>query len=370
MHDRLSSVKAHIEKYENVNWDLVEVEVDMGKWAKFKAAFKRYIHKTWDNTRKLGGRVWNIFKFKMRKQEKECVEKHQKQEADAMKGAKMKSREEMAAKMTEEPKAGKQDKFESEMVGLLEGQQEKAEGLLHAKDEVGQVNEEQLKANVAHLKNAGESMERTFASGQNNVSKVDDVENQVENVAGVACDAKEWWIVKALKGIFSAIKKLGKGIKAVGEIALPTLGIRGIGGVASIIGGGVEEVIDFWNREIGLFAWGSVWAGTNSLTAGVGGYAGVGWKGYKLDWNLEETYQTAIFTTGGFSVPLPIVPPPSFGVSATAAVDADDSAGLPWIAVLRGWPCYRGYLLTPVVFSSLQSDPGRTQLWSSPLAAS
>merc|ERR550525_1344286 len=94
----------------------------------------------------------------------------------------------------------------------------------------------------------------------------------------------------------SGAKSAGTAILKALHMMMPTIGVRGLGGFASAGGLGLDEVIDFRNREIGYFTWGAVQLGTSLLQAQYGGYMGLGWKGYKANWSLEEAYQTATYT--------------------------------------------------------------------------
>jgi len=276
-----------------------------------------------ENSKKLGRRLWNEFRSKVYEQEKQCVVKNQAQEKQSMEEANMKSKEEIAAMMTQEPAADESDEMhEKDMEQVIETEMSKAEGVLDKTEAKAVASENKLEKEVNELTSAGEEMQKSLESGRVNEEAAKMVEAQMEDIAGIACEAKEGWVVRKLKEVWHSLK-------SAADVSTPTLGIRGMGGTASVLGGGVEEVIDFWNKEIGLFRYGAFQVGSSSLSVGVGGYAGVGWKGYKLDWNLEEAYQTATFTArSGF----------------TFAVDADNSAGSPWIpephgtnGVVVGW---------------------------------
>jgi len=122
-------------------------------------------------------------------------------------------------------------------------------------------------------------------------------------------------------------------------IALPGYGMRGLYAQAGLQGG-FEEVIDFRNREIGYFRWALVDVGPSVRSFGVGSYSAVGWKGYKVNWTLQDAYQTAMCTNhwGNLpSVPLPAVGPLAPGLGITYCTDADNSAPFPgWIPEPHG----------------------------------
>lgn len=100
----------------------------------------------------------------------------------------------------------------------------------------------------------------------------------------------------------------------------PELGVRGISGIVPFIPTGFEEVLDFRNLEIGYYRWQTVGLGSSMMSLGVGGYAGVAWKGYKHDWNLQAAYQTSMWASYGISTPIANV-----GMGFAYSTDADDS---------------------------------------------
>jgi len=328
MIDKLSSVKATLSHFEDVNWDIVEEYKHVGPFRSLLRHMAHYSKALAQNTKKLGVRVWHIFKSKLHEQEHKCVAKHQASEAKAMKKEGMASREKMAKEMSEgKDHESSDEKHEMKMQLLLNKEMKKADKVLDKQETLGKASEKKLEKDVGDLHKEGKKLQDDALRGEIDHEALQDVGAKMNEVASVACGAKEGFIVRKLRGISAALKTMV-------DTSIPTLGVRGIGGAASVIGGGVEEVIDFWNKEIGLFVWGSTQIGLNSATAGIGGYAGVGWKGYKLDWNLQEAYQTALFLTGSAGVPLPI--PVSFGLGVTGAVDADDSRGHPWIPEPHG----------------------------------
>jgi len=91
--------------------------------------------------------------------------------------------------------------------------------------------------------------------------------------------------------------------------------------------------VDFRNREIGQFKWGSSFFGTSSAGAGIGGYAGLGWKGYRENWTLEEGYQTGLWVAKGVSLNFLGLP---VGLGVTFGTDADNSQPGPWIPEPHG----------------------------------
>eukprot|EP00930_Biecheleria_cincta_P027422 TRINITY_DN19270_c0_g1_i1.p1 TRINITY_DN19270_c0_g1~~TRINITY_DN19270_c0_g1_i1.p1 ORF type:complete len:1283 (-),score=243.89 TRINITY_DN19270_c0_g1_i1:20-3571(-) len=150
---------------------------------------------------------------------------------------------------------------------------------------------------------------------------------------------------KARKKIFEVTQSFGKAVgrviknatEGVGKVitrpSLPQLGIRGLSGSAFGLGGGIEEVIDFRNREIATFKFRSGAAGSASVGVSAGGYMGFGWKGYKENYTLEEGYITALTLGVGVGASVPMFWGLELGLGVTFATDADDSNPFPhpWI---------------------------------------
>jgi hypothetical protein len=149
----------------------------------------------------------------------------------------------------------------------------------------------------------------------------------IEAVHAKTCEGLLGMVTRKVNGFLSQLKAIlngvKKGVKAVASVAVPEIGVRGLGTFLGPRGFGIEEVVDFRHREIGYFGWGSGGVGTSSVGVSLGGYAGFGWKGYKRDWDLQEAYQTAMFTSHSVTLPIPVAP--SIGV--TFAMDADNSRG-------------------------------------------
>merc|ERR1719424_384315 len=276
-----------------------------------------------------------MFRRGISKKRNECTEEHRENEATAMKSAGMKSKEDMAAKFNDEEKMSKggEDALEAE----IGEQQEKANTVLDAQVKGGAESEKKLEADARQLEAAGDKMcEQMEAGAKVDQKELAEVQEKAGEVAKAACKKKEWSITSGLKTAGDNIKGISNdgGIESI----LPMLGLRGLNLQASLVSGGLEEVIDFWNKEIGWFRYGSIIIGTGNLGVGFGGYAGFAWKGYKLDWNLQESYQTALWASVNTSAKLPLIG--GCGVAATTAIDADNSAGVPWIpdtGGVNGW---------------------------------
>eukprot|EP00930_Biecheleria_cincta_P036967 TRINITY_DN25346_c0_g1_i1.p1 TRINITY_DN25346_c0_g1~~TRINITY_DN25346_c0_g1_i1.p1 ORF type:complete len:1115 (-),score=198.75 TRINITY_DN25346_c0_g1_i1:192-3035(-) len=175
------------------------------------------------------------------------------------------------------------------------------------------------------------------------LEKMDETNRKVENVERGWCGNTIKKSMSGFKETFSKIKNaIIEGGRAAIETPFPLLGIRGVGGAAGIAAAGFEEVVDLRNMEIAEFKWGSGFFGTSSTGAGIGAYAGLGWKGYKENWTLEEGYQTGLWVAQGVNLNFMGLP---VGFGVTFGTDADNSRkGEPWIpephginAVLFGW---------------------------------
>ncbi|CAE7252606.1 unnamed protein product, partial [Symbiodinium necroappetens] len=123
-------------------------------------------------------------------------------------------------------------------------------------------------------------------------------------------------------------------------------------------------VIDFRNREIAQFKWGTGFFGPSVTGVSLGGYAGVGWKGYKQNWTLQEAYVTGLYTGVGLS---PSIFGLNAGLSITFATDADNSIPGPWIpephgvnGITLGWSA--GASITKAVIP-MSADVGASYYW-------
>eukprot|EP00931_Biecheleriopsis_adriatica_P090790 TRINITY_DN64718_c0_g1_i1.p1 TRINITY_DN64718_c0_g1~~TRINITY_DN64718_c0_g1_i1.p1 ORF type:complete len:575 (-),score=80.94 TRINITY_DN64718_c0_g1_i1:62-1753(-) len=106
-----------------------------------------------------------------------------------------------------------------------------------------------------------------------------------------------------------------------------------MGGKVSILGAGLEEVIDFRNREIAYFRTAGISVGSAGVAgASVTGFSGFGWKGVKTDWPLQQAYTTQLWNMLALDTkiptPLPITVQAGLGIGAR--VDADPDCK-PWL---------------------------------------
>lgn len=153
--------------------------------------------------------------------------------------------------------------------------------------------------------------------------KADDAKKHGEAIKKAAGDICDVHVKKSAFSLKSVIQWI-TGLKGEDqEELLPDIGIRGIGGSLSVVGGGFEEVVDFRNMEIGYFAGAGIVIGGGAAAATVTGYTGVGWKGtMRKDWTLDESYRQSKYymLRASVAVPLPIP------VNATASI----GVGMKW----------------------------------------
>ncbi|CAE7551218.1 ANK3 [Symbiodinium natans] len=244
--------------------------------------------------------AFGYFLAKMQKKNEECVQKQQKAESKA------------AADL---PNAS-MIRSEAEVIRGLRS----SEAVLDGFDKKGKKSEAELDKEVRLLKETATEMEVAAATGKGATKKLEKLEKQSEGLEEKTCEAKAG---REAKGFRQIIDEVARG-------KVPQLGIRGIGGWASILAGGLEEVIDFRTREIGLFATGGAVAGTSMAGVTVGGYVGVGWKGARaLNQSLGDYGPgPSLFAAVGASIPLPI-PIASFGMGITYEIDGDEHLGGP-----------------------------------------
>jgi len=226
----------------------------------------------------------------------------------------------------------------------------KSDEVLASFEKNGQKSEGELEKEVHVLKETAAEMEVAAAKGKGTTEKLQRLEKQSAGLEKRTCDAKTGREAKGLREVIAETTK-GK---------IPQLGIRGIGGWASVLAGGLEEVIDFRTREIGLFATGGAVAGTSMVGISAGGYVGVGWKGARaLNQSLGDYGPgPSIFAAVSASIPFPI-PVASFGLAITYEIDGDERLGGPpykpltrdpGTYIYAGWSLSLGLYTGPVGF--------------------
>eukprot|EP00746_Dinoflagellata_sp_MGD_P003070 gnl/MRDRNA2_/MRDRNA2_105985_c0_seq1.p1 gnl/MRDRNA2_/MRDRNA2_105985_c0~~gnl/MRDRNA2_/MRDRNA2_105985_c0_seq1.p1 ORF type:complete len:1232 (-),score=248.08 gnl/MRDRNA2_/MRDRNA2_105985_c0_seq1:78-3773(-) len=123
------------------------------------------------------------------------------------------------------------------------------------------------------------------------------------------------WLMKMVQrlivGILRAIGKLFSSaanmVEGVVVSPTPNLSIQGVGYVFFGILGGIEEVIDFTQRDITFWGYTGVNIGPSSAGMGGGIYNSVGWKGYFMNLSCGEAYSGPfVGGTLGIVTPLPL----------------------------------------------------------------
>jgi len=274
--------------------------------------------------------AYEFFLSKLRKTDEECIQKQQESESRAAAGLPNSSH------ITSEAEASRGMKKSDEVLASFEKNGQKSEG--------------ELEKEVHLLKETAAEMEVAAAKGKGTTEKLQSLEKQSEGLEKRTCDAKAGREAKGFREVIAEVTK-GK---------IPQLGIRGIGGWASVLAGGLEEVTDFRTREIGLFATGGAVAGTSMVGISAGGYVGVGWKGARaLNQSLGDYGPgPSIFAAVSASIPFPI-PVASFGLAITYEIDGDERLGGPpykpltrdpGTYIYAGWSLSLGLYTGPVGF--------------------
>eukprot|EP00746_Dinoflagellata_sp_MGD_P157662 gnl/MRDRNA2_/MRDRNA2_86279_c0_seq2.p1 gnl/MRDRNA2_/MRDRNA2_86279_c0~~gnl/MRDRNA2_/MRDRNA2_86279_c0_seq2.p1 ORF type:complete len:1127 (+),score=235.79 gnl/MRDRNA2_/MRDRNA2_86279_c0_seq2:86-3382(+) len=170
-----------------------------------------------------------------------------------------------------------------------------------------------------------------------NSEKSGTTKNDVEEVKKKACKARWkrffsfigkilWWLLKIVKMIIvSILRAIGKlftsmanMIDGIGNSPTPQLSVQGAGVVAFGLLGGVEEVIDFSQRDITYFTYVGAAIGPSSLGVSAGLYNMVAWKGNFMNLTCEEAY-SGPFVGGAMGLPIPI---PGLSIAALTGVCA------------------------------------------------
>jgi len=167
---------------------------------------------------------------------------------------------------------------------------------------------------------------------------MDKLQEDVAQIEDTVCKNYSSSIADKFRKAFEMSKRAMRGLLGT---PMPILGVRGFSASVAGAQAGLEQVVDFRNREIGSFRFGALGFGSTTVGAQIGGYAGFGWKGYKENWTLEEGYQTGLWQSidvAATAFGLPI------GLGVTVCTDADNSQGPVWVpephginAVTFGW---------------------------------
>eukprot|EP00931_Biecheleriopsis_adriatica_P100648 TRINITY_DN75919_c0_g1_i1.p1 TRINITY_DN75919_c0_g1~~TRINITY_DN75919_c0_g1_i1.p1 ORF type:complete len:1066 (-),score=210.16 TRINITY_DN75919_c0_g1_i1:63-3260(-) len=333
---RLEKMLKRLTDAASINWLRVR-SASMGKvvaetvlWAvKYTG---KYLVKIAKNAAAFFKNAWGSFLDSLRKSQEQCTE-----EAEGM--------AESSAKKTGLPDVEAEgneaiaERLSTMSAAAMEEEANKVERSLEAMkrtSEQGMVDEADLTDKMQKTISDAEDIQKELLdpTGPKNIDAalgdLDKLDDDVKHVEKGLCKRH---ITFSVQGLQDGFRKAMQAIKAAAGVPAPQLGIRGLGVGVSLLGGGIEEVIDFRNREIAQFRWSSVSIGSTTATKiGVSAYAGIGWKGYKENWTLETAYQTGIWSAGSASMGLLGIPA-SIGV--TIGTDADNSQG-PWVPEPHG----------------------------------
>jgi len=261
--------------------------------------------------------------------QKQCHDANNKAQDEALKSAKVKSVDEMA-----------------EALGSGSNATAVTEDFSKVDAALGQIEStgDETSAKLDEISTKLKSADQKAKDGDLSEKDAGEARAAVEELPQVTCTSWGQRRARQLKNLWHQVLEVIRHPHSANLPKLPNMGARGIGGFASALAGGIEEVVDFRNREIGYFTWGAVAVGGSLGSIGISGYTGFAWKGYKEDWNLEEAVQTATTVAYSLSLPLPL----SAGMGVCFAIDADNS--------MAPWPHQGAWALDPggvdgVVFS-------------------
>jgi len=287
----------------------------------------RFVGAVVHGTAELFRQTWRTFRHMMTANERRCVASQSEAEGHEARRVGLTSGDEMLNN-----NGGEVDDQE------IERQIHRTEQVLGALEQGEEETQAGLDADVDALRHAGNRLARSASTGDATAEEVNATAAAFQSVSDHVCRSSQHSVARKMLEFLRSIRR------AVGSalaIALPGYGMRGLSAQLGLAGG-FEEVIDFRNREIGYFRWASLDIGASMFGASVGSYSAVGWKGYKVNWTLQDAYQTAICTPHIGSLPalpdltaaLPWAPQPS--LSVTYCTDADNSQGTPWIPEPHG----------------------------------
>jgi len=318
----LDQFLSFLDSEDDVDW--VHTHRELGLIGTGVRGVGRYVGAVVHNTLELFRQTWRTFRRMMANNERRCVSMQSETEGHEARRVGLTSGEEMLNN-----NGGEVDDDE------IERQIRRTERVLGALQEGEEKTEAELDRDVAALRRAGDGLAASAANGVVDEDSINSTAATFDRVSGSVCRGSQHSTARRLSGLLTSLRS------AVGSalaIALPGYGMRGLYAQAGLQGG-FEEVIDFRNREIGYFRWGLVDVGPSLIGVGVGSYSSVGWKGYKVNWTLQDAYQTAICTPHTGNLPsvsvLPALGSLSPGLGISYCTDADNS-GPVWIPEPHG----------------------------------
>eukprot|EP00746_Dinoflagellata_sp_MGD_P016422 gnl/MRDRNA2_/MRDRNA2_137049_c0_seq1.p1 gnl/MRDRNA2_/MRDRNA2_137049_c0~~gnl/MRDRNA2_/MRDRNA2_137049_c0_seq1.p1 ORF type:complete len:866 (+),score=136.69 gnl/MRDRNA2_/MRDRNA2_137049_c0_seq1:279-2600(+) len=287
-----------------VVWEAVHKPTS--KIVSFIQSVAHFLRSVFSNAQKFFKQLWKSFKGAMKKKDRACVEK---------------SNEE------EQRMAGNDHKFSND-AKRIQKNVITADKVLGELSNMSEYADSELKVASNQTRQSFEKLQRAAAEGGSNTSmqallqEAEDIENKAD---AAACKKRMSSVASKLKSALAAVRNAT-------TKTLPNLGIRGVSVTSFAFSAGLEEYIDFRNREIAWVNFNARSLGASMATViGAGGYAGIGWKGYKEDWTLQECISTGLFYSTSLNIPLPL----SFGFGVVVATDADDSSRI-WVPDPKG----------------------------------
>jgi len=317
INSELDQFLSFLDSEDDVDW--ANTHRELGLLGTSARGVTRYVGALAHNTVELFRQTWRTFRRMMAGNERRCVAMQSEAEGSEARRVGLTSGEEMLNN-----NGGEVDDDE------VERQIQRTEQVLGALEQGEEETEAELDRAVATLRRAGHDVaESGDATG---------TASNLERVSDQVCRGTQHGVARRLLGFLGSLRR------AVGSalaIALPGYGMRGLQAQAGLQGG-FEEVIDFRNREIGYFRWANIDIGSSVNDIGVSSYSAVGWKGYKVNWTLQDAYQTAICTPHTGNLPsfadvpgLGMLNPVSLSPGIAYCTDADNSGSV-WLPEPHG----------------------------------
>lgn len=364
MNKRLNTLVEFVTENGEIDWMTVEPkEPSKGIKSKFVSGVKFASKYTVDFIKQLGTNTilfftncWQSFKLRLANSERKCKEDGEK---GALKAAKKGGLHTSTEEDSIEKTVNQLSSMDADDLNMESAKVELAMGNAVSDAAQGALSEAAAREKMSAAKVTAKSLHKDLNAGK--LDSIDDAEEEIESVEESVCKTQRKTALQTLQDVFRQTRSaFSSGLK----LAAPNLGIRGVGVSAAGLGAGLEEVIDFRSREIAQFKWGTGFFGPSVTGVSLGGYAGVGWKGYKQNWTLQEAYVTGLYTGVGLS---PSIFGLNAGLSITFATDADNSIPGPWIpephgvnGITLGWSA--GASITKAVIP-MSADVGASYYW-------
>ena len=365
MNKNLNNLVRFISETAEIDWLTAEPEAEkprgvkgkLLKGAKFVSKFtKDYIKKLGKSSILFFSNCWSSFKRHLRNSERRCELENEESSMRAAKKAGL-PRSTSTAAISQ-----RAQRLSSMEIGVLKKEGSKVDKAMDlAIDDAnqGSLTEAEAKAKIGTARETAQQLHQQLDAGK--LDSIDEAEDLINEVESTVCKTQRKSSFQRLKDMLRRTKDI---MVAGSKVSAPNLGIRGVGMSAGVLGGGLEEVVDFRNREIAQFRWGSGFFGASVGGMGMGGYAGVGWKGYKENWTLQEAHVTGLWSSHSLATSIFGL---YAGLSVTFGLDADNSVAGPWVpephgekSVTLGWSA--GASITKAVMP-IGRDVGASYCW-------